>query len=97
MKKKINEDGSNNTTENHTMSNDGYYGISLKSEDGKHYKNTSNNGKKVEKRDSHTDTVLETYETIAKAKEETKLSTMSYAIKTKRIINDEYYFCLAKS
>ena len=95
--KKINEDGSNNTTENHTMSNDGYYGISLKSEDGKHYKNTSNNGKKVEKRDSHTDTVLETYETIAKAKEETKLSTMSYAIKTKRIINDEYYFCLAKS
>ena len=95
--KKINEDGSNNTTENHTMSNDGYYGISLKSEDGKHYKNTSNNGKKVEKRDSRTDTVLETYETIAKAKEETKLSTMSYAIKTKRIINDEYYFCIAKS
>ena len=95
--KKINEDGSNNATENHTMSNDGYYGISLKSEDGKHYKNTSNNGKKVEKRDSRTDTVLETYETIAKAKEETKLSTMSYAIKTKRIINDEYYFCLAKS
>jgi hypothetical protein len=95
--KKINEDGSNNTTENHTMSNDGYYGISLKSEDGKHYKNTSNSGKKVEKRDSRTDTVLETYETIAKAKEETKLSTMSYAIKTKRIINDEYYFCLAKS
>ena len=95
--KKINEDGSNNTTENHTLSNDGYYGISLKSEDGKHYKNTSNNGKKVEKRDSRTDTVLETYETIAKAKEETKLSTMSYAIKTKRIINDEYYFCIAKS
>jgi len=94
--KKINEDGSNNTTENHTMSNDGYYGISLKSEDEKHYKNTSNNGKKVEKRDFHTDTVLETYETIAKAKEETKLSTMTYAIKTKRIINDEYYFCLAK-
>ena len=94
--KKINEDGSNNTTENHTMSNDGYYGISLKSEDGKHYKNTSNSGKKVEKRDSRTDTVLETYETIAKAKEETKLSTMSYAIKTKRIINDEYYFCIAK-
>ena len=95
--KKINEDGSNNTTENHTLSNDGYYGISLKSEDEKHYKNTSNNGKKVEKRDSHTDTVLETYETIAKAKEETKLSTMSYAIKTKRIFHDEYYFCLAKS
>jgi hypothetical protein len=95
--KKINEDGSNNTTENHTMSNDGYYGISLKSEDDKHYKNTSNNGKKVEKRDSHTDTVLETYETIAKAKEETKISTMSYAIKTKRIINNEYYFCLAKN
>ena len=94
--KKINEDGSINATENHTMSNDGYYGISLKSEDEKHYKNTSNNGKKVEKRDSHTDTVLETYETIAKAKEETKLSTMTYAIKTKRIINDEYYFCLAK-
>jgi len=95
--KKINEDGSNNTTENHTMSNDGYYGISLKSEDEKHYKNTSNNGKKVEKRDSHTDTVLETYETIAKAKEENKISTMSYAIKTKRIFHDEYYFCLAKN
>ena len=95
--KKINEDGSNNTTENHTMSNDGYYGISLKSEDGKHYKNTSNTGKKVEKRDSHTDTVLETYETIAKAKEETKISTMSHAIKTKRIFKDEYYFCLAMS
>ena len=95
--KKINEDGSINATENHTMSNDGYYGISLKSEDEKHYKNTSNNGKKVEKRDSHTDTVLETYETIAKAKEENKISTMSHAIKTKRIFHDEYYFCLAKS
>ena len=94
--KKINEDGSTNVTENHTLSNDGYYGISLKSEDEKHYKNTSNNGKKVEKRDSHTDTVLETYETIAKAKEENKISTMSHAIKTKRIFHDEYYFCLAK-
>ena len=95
--KKINGDGSTNVTENHTLSNDGYYGISLKSEDEKHYKNTSNNGKKVEKRDSHTDTVLETYETIAKAKEGNKISTMSHAIKTKRIFHDEYYFCLAKS
>jgi len=34
---------------NHTLSNDGYYGMSLKNEDEKHYKNTSNTGKKLKR------------------------------------------------
>ena len=91
----VNEDGTTNEIKNKTQSNDGYYGISLKREDEHHYKNTSSKGKKVEKRDYATDTVLATYETIAKAMSETKITVLSTAIKNKRVFNNEYYFCIA--
>ena len=93
--RRINEDGTITEIENNTLSNDGYYGISLKCEDEHHYKNTSSTGKRVEKRDYATDTVLATYETIAKAMSETKITVLSTAIKNKRVFNNEYYFCIA--
>ena len=91
----VNEDGTTNEIKNKTQSNDGYYGISLKREDEHHYKNTSSKGKKVEKRDYATDTVLATYETIAKAMSETKITVLSTAIRDKRVFNNDYYFCIA--
>lgn len=78
----------------HTESNDGYYGLSLRTEDPKFHKTTSSTGKKVEKRDAKTHVVLQTYETIAKAKEMEKCSWLSVAIKQGKVFNDSYYFCV---
>ena len=76
-------------------SNEGYYGISLKSDECKH-KVTSTTGKKVEKRDIKTNHLLGTWETIAKAAEGEQFSAakMSRSIKAKTLFED-YYYCIA--
>ncbi len=74
-------------------SNEGYYGIQLKNDEPR-YKTTSSTGKKVEKVDNKTEIVLRTWETIAKAAEDEKISAakMSRSIKNKTIFNDDYYY-----
>lgn len=71
----------------------GYYGIALKSENIDNYKKTSSTGKKVEKRQLNTDILLGTWETIAKAAIDEKISSakLSRIIKNKTTLND-YYF-----
>jgi hypothetical protein len=77
-------------------SNEGYYGISLKSEEHKH-KTTSSTGKTVEKRDMANNALLGKWETIAKAAEAEKISAakMSRSIKNKVTFNDDYFYCIA--
>jgi prophage antirepressor-like protein len=71
----------------------GYYGIALKSENIDNYKKTSSTGKKVEKRQLNTNILLGTWETIAKAAIDEKISApkLSRIIKNKTTLND-YYF-----
>ena len=78
--------------------NEGYYGISLKSDEHKH-KATSTTGKKVEKRDLTNNALLGTWETIAKAAEAEKMSPakMSRSIKNKVTFNDDYIYCIASN
>ena len=73
-------------------SNEGYYGVSLKSDEHIH-KKTSSTGKTVEKREIETGQVLGKWETIAKAAQYEGLSAskMSRCIKNKITINDYYY------
>jgi hypothetical protein len=75
-------------------SNEGYYGIMLKSDEHNH-KATSPSGKTVEKRTIKDDALLQTWETIAKAaiSENISASKMSRSIKAKTTHND-YYYCL---
>ena len=75
-------------------SNEGYYGLSLKSSEHKH-KKTSSTGKRVEKREVGTDQVLSTWETIAKAAqyESVCASKMSLSIKNKVVYKGSYYYC----
>uniref|UniRef100_A0A6C0EW44 MSV199 domain-containing protein n=1 Tax=viral metagenome TaxID=1070528 RepID=A0A6C0EW44_9ZZZZ len=77
-------------------SNEGYYGLSLKSSEHKH-KKTSSTGKRVEKREVGTDQVLSTWETIAKAAqyESVCASKMSLSIKNKVVYKGNYYYCTA--
>jgi hypothetical protein len=74
-------------------SNEGYYGIQLKSDEPKH-KTTSSTGKRVEKVDGKTEIVLRTWETIAKAAEDEKMSTSkrSVSIKNKKIFDNNYFY-----
>ena len=74
-------------------SNEGYYGISLKTDEYKH-KSTSSTGKKVEKIECSTEQVLCMWDTIAKAAEDENISAakMSRSIKNKIIINNDYYY-----
>uniref|UniRef100_A0A6C0D1J1 MSV199 domain-containing protein n=1 Tax=viral metagenome TaxID=1070528 RepID=A0A6C0D1J1_9ZZZZ len=76
-------------------SNEGYYGIGLKSDEHKH-KTTSSTGKTVEKREINTNVLLGKWETIAKAAEAEKISAakMSRSIKNKVVFND-YYYCIS--
>lgn len=76
-------------------SNEGYYGIMLKSDEHIH-KATSPSGKTVEKRTLKDDALLQTWETIAKAaiSENISASKMSRSIKAKTTYND-YYYCLS--
>jgi len=73
-------------------SNEGYYGVMLKSDEHKH-KATSTNGKCVEKRDKDNN-VLGRWETIAKAANSESMSTskMSRAIKAATRFNDDYCY-----
>ena len=75
-------------------SNDGFYGLSLKSDEHK-YKKTSSTGKKVEKREVGTEHVLSTWETIAKAAQYESIcaSKMSISIKNKVVFAGKYYYC----
>ena len=72
--------------------NEGYYGLSIKQTDIKP-KLISSTGKKVFKREKETNTLLATWDTIAKAAEGENMSTakMSRCVKNKNIINDYYY------
>jgi hypothetical protein len=74
----------------------GYYGLSLKSEEYE-YKKTSSTGKKVEKREKNTNNLLGAWDTIAKAAHHECISTckMSRSIKTKAWF-DDYYYCFSK-
>lgn len=77
-------------------SNEGYYGIHLKSDEPR-YKKTSSTGKKVEKVDNKTKIVLRTWETIAKAAEDEKMTSerMSRSVKNETVYNDDYFYrCL---
>jgi len=79
-------------------SNDGYYGISLKSDKPRH-KTTSATGKTVEKRTVSGDLLIAKWETIAKAADAEKMgaSKMSRSIKAKTVFNNDYYYCVAKN
>lgn len=74
-------------------SNEGYYGIQLKSDEPR-YKATSSTGKKVEKVDNKTKIVLRTWETIAKAAEDENMSAskMSVSVKNETVYNDDYFY-----
>jgi hypothetical protein len=74
-------------------SNEGYYGISLKTNEHKH-KMPSSTGKKVEKVEEKTGLVIGTWETIAKAAEAELVSPakMSRSIKTQTIFNNDYFY-----
>jgi hypothetical protein len=76
--------------------NEGYYGLSLRSDEPKH-KPTSATGKKVEKRTTKENFLITTWETIAKAAEAESFSPakMSRSIKNKTTFNDEYYYCIS--
>lgn len=73
-------------------SNEGYYGVMLKSDEHKH-KATSTNGKCVEKRDKGNN-VLGRWETIVKAanSENLSISMMSRSIKAGTRFNDDYCY-----
>lgn len=78
--------------------NEGYYGLSLKIDDGEVIRKVGiTTGKKVEKREVNTDELLGKWDTIAKAAEYEKIAKtkMSTSIKNKVIFND-YYYCLVK-
>ena len=76
-------------------SNEGYYGISLKSDEHK-YKRTSSTGKRVEKRELETEHVLGVWDTIAKAAQYEHMcaSKMSLSIKNKVVFGDYYYIAI---
>ena len=72
--------------------NEGYYGLSLKTEVYKH-KVTSSTGKKVEKVEKISGLVLNTWDTIAKAAEFENISAAKMSRSIKNNKKDEQYFC----
>ena len=74
-------------------SNEGYYGLSLRSEDETQSKTTLSTGKKVEKRETSTHRILDTWQTIAKAAISEKISAakLSRSIKNNVVFGDYYY------
>lgn len=80
-------------------SNEGYYGISLKSEENINKIQISSTGKKVEKRDIKSNQLLGTWESIVKASQHENISAtkMSKNVKHKKVINEDYYYCISTS
>jgi hypothetical protein len=78
------------------VSNEGYYGLSLKNDEPRN-KYFSSTGKPVEKRLVQTNEVFGRWDTIAKAAVSEKISAakMSRSIKNKVVFND-YYYCIAE-
>jgi hypothetical protein len=76
-------------------SNEGYYGVMLKSDSVCKSKAVSSTGKRVEKREMKTKSLLGTWDTIAKAAESENISAakMSRSIKNNIVFNDDYYYC----
>jgi hypothetical protein len=74
----------------------GYYGLSLKSEEYE-YKKTSSTGKNVEKREKNSNQLLGKWDTIAKAAQHECISAskMSYSVKNNKLFGD-YYYCFSK-
>ena len=74
-------------------SNEGYYGIMLKSEENI-YRRTSSTGKNIEKRDINTNNIIAKWETIAKAavSEQMSAAKMSRSVKG-RIQFGDFYYC----
>jgi hypothetical protein len=72
--------------------NEGYYGVSIKQNEYKP-KLISSTGKKVYKRETNTNILLATWDTIAKAAELEGISAakMSRCVKNKTIVHDYYY------
>jgi hypothetical protein len=72
--------------------NEGYYGLSIKQNEYKP-KLISSTGKKIYKRETKTDILLATWDTIAKAAKAEGIPTakMSRSVKNKTVINDYYY------
>ena len=72
--------------------NEGYYGLSIKKYEYTH-KLISSTGKKVYKRETKTEILLATWDTIAKAAKSEGISTakMSRCVKNNIIIDDYYY------
>ena len=70
----------------------GYYGINLKSHDN-YAKKFSSTAKKVQKRDIETDTIIDSWNTVAKAAEAEGISAakMSRCIKNKTLFENYYY------
>jgi hypothetical protein len=79
--------------------NEGYYGLSLRSEEQRPKCITSSTGKKVEKRMVNNDHRIGTWDTIAKAAEAEKMSAakMSRSIKNKTIFDNDYYYTTANA
>jgi hypothetical protein len=79
--------------------NEGYYGLSLRSDEQRPKNITSSTGKKVEKRMVNNDHRIGTWDTIAKAAEAEKMSAakMSRSIKNKTIFDNDYYYATANA
>jgi len=79
--------------------NEGYYGLSLRSDEQRPKNITSSTGKKVEKRMVNNDHSIGTWDTIAKAAEAEKMSAakMSRSIKNKTIFDNDYYYATANA
>ena len=77
-------------------SNEGYYGIMLKTNNPP-CKKTSSTGKAIEKRELKTNLLLGKWDTIAKAAnfENISAAKMSRSVKNKIEYNNDYYYCAA--
>ena len=76
------------------VTNEGYYGMSLREEDVYEQKLTSSTGKRVNKMCAKTNQCLNTWHTIAKAASAESMSAakMSRSIKNKTVFNDDHFF-----
>ena len=75
-------------------SNEGYYGLRIKTNDEQPIRIISSTGKKVYKRESKTGELLSTWDTIANAaiSENVSKAKMSRLVKSKSVVNDDYYY-----